>query len=172
MRKNKTLQSKLKIMLIKIVRKDSFLIKSTSQISPVIFSSRETSCTSCGSEAIFWRTAASPDAAFSRSCRAFTSSSVWKRQRGSVSNKSRERKYICETFRLLPVVLRWRLCCEGSCGFCSRRLHRHRPPGSSDSFVSQASSLLRSKQTNTHTLTTSLNYTAKPTNHKVQWTKA
>lgn len=51
------------------------------RISPVIFSSSETSWTSCGREAIFWRTAASPDAAFSRSCSAFTSSSVWKQNR-------------------------------------------------------------------------------------------
>lgn len=63
-------------------QEQSFLAQLSFQVSPVIFSSRETSWTSCGNEAIFWRTAASPDAAFSRSCRAFTSSSVWKSASG------------------------------------------------------------------------------------------
>lgn len=58
--------------------------QSSSWTWPVIFSSRETSCTSWGREAIFWRTVASPDAAFSRSCRAFTSSSVCPKTRKTI----------------------------------------------------------------------------------------
>lgn len=87
----------------------SFLAQLNFQVSPVIFSSRETSWTSCGNEAIFWRTAASPDAAFSRSCRAFTSSSVWKSApgvclvsvggQGSVKRKN-------EALAVLPAELR------------------------------------------------------------------
>lgn len=50
-------------------------------LSPVIFSSSDTSCTSWGREAIFCRTVASPEAAFSRSCNALISSSVYKGQR-------------------------------------------------------------------------------------------
>ena len=54
----------------------SLILHPTSNFSPVIFSKRETSCTSWGKEAIFCRTVASPDAAFSRSCKALISSSV------------------------------------------------------------------------------------------------
>lgn len=50
----------------------------SSTFIPVIFSSNETSWTSWGREAIFCRTVASPDAAFSRSCRALIKSSVYK----------------------------------------------------------------------------------------------
>ena len=53
-------------------------VHSSSSFIPVIFSSNETSWTSWGREAIFCRTVASPDAAFSRSWRALIKSSVYK----------------------------------------------------------------------------------------------
>lgn len=162
----------------------------------MIFSSRETSWTSCGKEAIFWRTAASPDAAFSKSCRAFTSSSVWVCHSVFKGNKGRKSPRVNENsgnkqvgehvteqkvkkhslwrnnlhfmpFKWnIPVEWQWRLCCEGSYGFCSHRLHRLLLPGSSDSFFSQASFLRLSKR-NRKTpadYKISLNYVVNPSN--------
>lgn len=79
---------------------------------PVIFSSRETSWTSCGREAILWRTAASPEAAFSRSCRAFTSSSVCINTE-QLEKKTKPWNYV-KQIKLLPYQL-------GSRGICAVR---------------------------------------------------